>query len=144
MAPVRIAEPTPLTFYNGRYSMDYRQAVDFVLSRSNLESAVSQVRYREFHLERVRRFLDLLGAPDGTLPLVHVAGTKGKGSTVAMAASILTAAGYRTGRFTSPHLHTIRERIATPLSPSERRRRRMTLSTLLVSRPMRSPTSRLV
>ena len=43
---------------------------------------------------------------------LHVAGTKGKGSTCAMLASALTTAGYRTGLFTSPHLHTIRERIA--------------------------------
>lgn len=60
---------------------------------------------------RARRLLDLLGAPDRSLPTVHVIGTKGKGSTAAMLESILRAAGRRTGLYTSPHLHSPRERI---------------------------------
>ena len=46
------------------------------------------------------------------MPIVHVAGTKGKGSTSAMIAAVLSAAGYRTGLFTSPHLMSLEERIA--------------------------------
>ena len=46
-----------------------------------------------------------------TFRAVHIAGTKGKGSTAAMIESVLRAAGYRTGLYTSPHLHTFRERI---------------------------------
>ncbi len=68
---------------------------------------------------RARRLLDLLGAPDCSLPIVHVIGTKGKGSTAAILESILRAAGRRTGLYTSPHLHTPRERIrilGTPIS----------------------------
>jgi len=60
---------------------------------------------------RARRLLDLLGAPDRSLPVIQVIGTKGKGSTCAMLESILRAAGRRTGLYTSPHLHSPRERI---------------------------------
>lgn len=68
---------------------------------------------------RARRLLDLLGAPDRLLSIVHVIGTKGKGSTAAMLESVLRVAGRRTGLYTSPHLHSPRERIriqGTPLS----------------------------
>lgn len=63
------------------------------------------------NLGRFRTLLRHLGSPHCALPFVHVAGTKGKGSTSAMIASILAHAGYRTGLYTSPHLHTFRERI---------------------------------
>ena len=52
-----------------------------------------------------------IGSPEQNLPVIHVAGTKGKGSTAAMIAAGLTAAGYRTGLFTSPHIQRIEERI---------------------------------
>lgn len=64
-----------------------------------------------FGLGRMRRLLTLLDNPHRELPIVHVAGTKGKGSTVAMLAAILEAAGYRTGRYVSPHIHRVEERI---------------------------------
>ena len=51
-----------------------------------------------------------LGNPQGELVTVHIAGSNGKGSTAAMVASILTAAGYRVGLYTSPHLNSYRER----------------------------------
>jgi dihydrofolate synthase/folylpolyglutamate synthase len=56
------------------------------------------------------QLLEPLGNPHLGTPTIHVAGTKGKGSTAAMIANILATAGYRAGLFTSPHLHTIRER----------------------------------
>jgi dihydrofolate synthase/folylpolyglutamate synthase len=59
----------------------------------------------------MRRLLDLLGAPDRRMQIVLIAGTKGKGSTAAMLASILHAAGFRAGLFTSPHLQRFRERV---------------------------------
>lgn len=62
-------------------------------------------------LGRLRSLLRRLNSPHKAFPSVHVAGTKGKGSVSAMVASILTCAGYRTGLYTSPHLHTFRERI---------------------------------
>lgn len=62
-------------------------------------------------LDRVRAVLDLLGNPERSYPSIHVAGTNGKSSTTAMIDALLTAYGLRTGRFTSPHLETVRERI---------------------------------
>ena len=62
-------------------------------------------------LDRVRSVLDLMGNPERAYPTIHVAGTNGKSSTAAMIDSLLTAYGLRTGRFTSPHLETLRERI---------------------------------
>jgi dihydrofolate synthase/folylpolyglutamate synthase len=62
-------------------------------------------------LQRMQRLLEELGSPEERQPVIHVAGTKGKGSTAAMIAAALTSAGYRTGLFTSPHLERIEERI---------------------------------
>jgi dihydrofolate synthase/folylpolyglutamate synthase len=62
-------------------------------------------------LSRVERLLAAAGNPHTQFPAVHLAGTKGKGSTAAVIESCLRAAGYRTGFYTSPHLHTFRERI---------------------------------
>ncbi len=73
-------------------------------------------------LDRVRDLLARLGNPHQRLSIVHVAGTKGKGSTAAMTGAILRAAGYRTGVFTSPHLARVEERIAVdgqPIPPDE-------------------------
>jgi len=62
-------------------------------------------------LGRVKKMLSLLGNPEKVTTYVHVTGTNGKGSTSAMVASALQAAGYKVGLFTSPHLHRINERI---------------------------------
>jgi dihydrofolate synthase/folylpolyglutamate synthase len=64
--------------------------------------------------------LDRLGDPHLAVPTVHVAGTKGKGSTAAMITAILTAQGYRTGLYTSPALHSVTERIRVGLEPIAR------------------------
>src|SRR5438552_1529735 len=64
-----------------------------------------------YTLDRMRRLLQLLGHPDRACGIVHVVGTKGKGSTAAMIASCLRTAGYRTGLFISPHLVDYRERV---------------------------------
>ncbi len=66
---------------------------------------------RTFSLERVRKLLGLLGDPHQQLKCVQIAGTKGKGSTCAMLASMLKACGYTVGLYTSPHLVDLRERI---------------------------------
>lgn len=62
-------------------------------------------------LDRIRELLDRLGRPQDRLRFVHVAGTNGKGSTCVFLASVLHAAGYRTGLFTSPYIETFEERI---------------------------------
>jgi dihydrofolate synthase/folylpolyglutamate synthase len=62
-------------------------------------------------LDRVRAALAALGNPETSLPALHIAGTNGKGSTCAIAASCLQAQGYRVGLYTSPHLELINERI---------------------------------
>jgi dihydrofolate synthase / folylpolyglutamate synthase len=62
-------------------------------------------------LERIEKLLAALGNPHQKVPIIHVAGTNGKGSVCAYLSSILTAAGYRVGRYTSPHLVDWMERI---------------------------------
>ncbi len=66
---------------------------------------------RKFDLAHMRTLLAALGNPEGRFPAVLIAGTNGKGSTAATLASILGAAGYRTGLYTSPHLEQPNERI---------------------------------
>ena len=90
----------------------YQQALDYIYSFVDQEKLLpDQYVPRRFDLTNMRELLSMLGDPHHGLQAVHVAGTKGKGSTCAMAASILEAAGYRVGLFTQPHLHTFRERI---------------------------------
>jgi dihydrofolate synthase/folylpolyglutamate synthase len=92
--------------------MDYASAKAFLDSLVNYERDVPR-RYdtRAFDLENFSRLLARLGTPQDAFPLVHVAGTKGKGSAVAMVAAAFGAAGRRAGTFTSPHLRSVRERI---------------------------------
>ena len=61
-------------------------------------------------LQRIEGLLKYLGNPQERVPTVHIAGSNGKGSTAAMVAAILTAAGYRVGLYTSPHLSSYTER----------------------------------
>ncbi len=72
---------------------------------------------RVLKLDRMRALSAALGDPHRAVPAIHVAGSKGKGSITRMAASVLTAAGMRTGAFTSPHLIAPNERIAIDRQP---------------------------
>ena len=75
---------------------------------------------RIYDLRNIARLLARMGDPHRRPGIVHVAGTKGKGSTAAMIESILRAAGYSTGFYSSPHLHSFCERIrrnGAPVSP---------------------------
>ncbi|KAJ9139793.1 hypothetical protein P3X46_030492 [Hevea brasiliensis] len=65
-----------------------------------------------FDLGRMRRLMDRLGNPQSKFKAIHIAGTKGKGSTAAFLSNILRAEGYSVGCYSSPHIITIRERIA--------------------------------
>ncbi|MEN6557307.1 MAG: Mur ligase family protein, partial [Thermoguttaceae bacterium] len=88
-------------------------AEQFLAGRINYERAASMPSSEAaYKLDRMRELLRRLGDPHQRLPIVHIAGTKGKGSTAAMIAAIGTAAGLRVGRFTSPHLNRIEERLA--------------------------------
>jgi dihydrofolate synthase/folylpolyglutamate synthase len=89
--------------------MTYDEALAFWYGRVNYERKVPQ--HGDLKLDRMRALLHLLGDPHDRLRTVHIAGSKGKGSTCAMLASVLRCAGYRTGLFTSPHLVDVRERI---------------------------------
>jgi dihydrofolate synthase/folylpolyglutamate synthase len=77
----------------------------------NFESQLHQLLPEDFNLNRIQKFLDLAGNPAVNLKIIHVAGTKGKGSTCAFLAGILQEAGYKVGLYTSPHLHRVNERI---------------------------------
>lgn len=89
----------------------YLAALEFLYSRIDYERATAMpYGSRELKLDRMRDLLRRLDNPQDQLPIVHVAGTKGKGSTSAMIAAVLTAAGYSTGLYTSPHLDRLEER----------------------------------
>ena len=96
----------------------YDAALRFLLGRIDYER-MPTVPYRgaDFKLSRMVELLDRLGNPHERLAILHVAGTKGKGSTVAMLSAVLTAAGYRTGMFTSPHFEKVEERFRIDGSP---------------------------
>lgn len=95
--------------------MTHEQAMRFWLSRVNYEQRSPQPE--DLKLDRMRVLLDLLGNPHERLRIVHVAGSKGKGSTSAMLAAVLRRAGYRTGLFTSPHLVGVEERFQVDEQP---------------------------
>ena len=84
---------------------------------ADFERGTHSPGHSTFHLERISRLLERLGNPHLTVPTVHVAGTKGKGSTAAMIASILSAAGLRVGLYTSPSLHKVTERVRVGMEP---------------------------
>ena len=91
--------------------MNYKAALAYIDTFINSERSPDFSRQARFYnLERISRLLAKLGDPHRRLKVVHVAGSKGKGSTAALIASILTQAGYKTGLFTQPHLITPRER----------------------------------
>ena len=91
--------------------MNYKAALAYIDTFINSERSPDFSRQARFYnLERISYLLTQLGNPHRQLKVVHVAGSKGKGSTAALIASILTHAGYKTGLFTQPHLISPRER----------------------------------
>ncbi len=87
-------------------TLDYLYSyVDFSLTKASRYSA------EQFDLARMQALVERLQHPERTFPVIHIAGTKGKGSVAAMCQSVLTSEGYRTGLYTSPHLHDYAERI---------------------------------
>ena len=91
--------------------LNYEEALAYINSFINAERSPDFSRLaRLYNLDRISRLLNRLGNPHRNLKVVHVAGSKGKGSTATFIASILSYAGFKTGLFTSPHLVTPRER----------------------------------
>lgn len=92
--------------------MTYQQALDFLYQHVRSQRTVARTpAAAQQKLTRMRALLHALGDPDHRVCSIVVAGTKGKGSTCAILERILRAAGYRTGLWISPHLHSYRERI---------------------------------
>lgn len=93
-------------------------ALRWLMGRINFErTATIPYHQRQLKLDRMRQLLTRCGNPDAGMKIVHVAGTKGKGSTSALIAAVLQAAGYRVGVFSSPHLERIEERFAIDGQP---------------------------
>jgi dihydrofolate synthase/folylpolyglutamate synthase len=90
----------------------YNLALDYLYSFVDYSlKHASELAKADFNLDRMFALMDSLGNPQNNYPIIHVAGTKGKGSVSALAASALQAAGYKTGLYTSPHLQDYTERI---------------------------------
>lgn len=97
--------------------MDYQGALERLMSLANFERSKKFPNHRSFHLERMSGLMEFLDNPHIKIPTIHVAGTKGKGSTAAVITSILSAQGLNVGLYTSPHLHRTVERIRVGLEP---------------------------
>ena len=91
---------------------EYQKSLDFIYSFIDL-SITRELRYspEKFNLSRMVELMALIGDPHLNYSVIHVAGTKGKGSICAMAASIMKEAGYKVGFYSSPHMIDFRERI---------------------------------
>jgi dihydrofolate synthase/folylpolyglutamate synthase len=92
--------------------MNYNEAINYVYQFTNYEAVPRPHADDNYDLRRLFEILERLGNPHLKAKSLHITGTNGKGSTAAMLASVLTAAGYKTGLYTSPHLITSRERFA--------------------------------
>ena len=91
--------------------LSYRDAISQLLSLADFERKSRAGDPSDFHLKRIERLLGYIGNPHIGQNYVHVAGSKGKGSTSALIAWPLAASGYKTGLFSSPSIHRITERI---------------------------------
>ena len=100
--------------------MEYSTALEHILSLADYERSSKSLSHSSFHLHRISLVMERLGNPHLDISTVHIAGSKGKGSTAALIASALTAQGYKTGMFTSPHLHSFCERIRVDGEPISR------------------------
>jgi len=90
----------------------YQDALDYIYSFVDYSlKHASELAKAEFNLDRMRDLMQLLGDPQNDYPIIHIAGSKGKGSTAAFTASALRVADYRVGLYTSPHLQDFTERM---------------------------------
>jgi dihydrofolate synthase/folylpolyglutamate synthase len=93
--------------------LNYSQAEDYLNSFVNYEQ-IPGISYAQpgYSLRHIEELLNRMGNPQSAARTIHIAGTKGKGSVAVMIAQVLSDSGYKTGLYTSPHLHTLRERIS--------------------------------
>ena len=99
-------------------ALNYQTTLQYLYSLTDYEKErIARYDPATLDLSRVRRVLACLGDPHKRFRSIHIAGTKGKGSVAAVCASVLQTAGVRTGLYTSPHLHTFRERMAANNKP---------------------------
>ena len=92
--------------------MTYRDTLAYLYSYTNYErKGLPKYTMAHYDLNRIQSLLDRMGDPHHAFKSLLISGTKGKGSTAAFSESMLRAAGYNTGLYISPHLHTFRERI---------------------------------
>jgi dihydrofolate synthase/folylpolyglutamate synthase len=91
--------------------VNYQQAIDYINSYTDYEKIGMPHDPAFYDLRRVDELLSLLGNPHRRAGSIHITGTNGKGSVAVMVASALTACGYRTGLYTSPHFYSWRERV---------------------------------
>lgn len=102
--------------------MNYHDALRYLYGLVDYEkSRIERYTPREFKLDREFALLEKLGNPHQSYPTLHIAGTKGKGSVSQMLAEIARAGGLKVGLYTSPHLHTYRERMQINGEPISRR-----------------------
>jgi dihydrofolate synthase/folylpolyglutamate synthase len=96
----------------------YNLALDYLYSFVDYSlKHIAELAKADFNLDRMFALMDALGNPQAKYAIIHVAGTKGKGSTSALCASALMAAGYKVGLYTSPHLEDYCERIQVNCAP---------------------------
>lgn len=105
--------------------MDYRQALEYIYGISDYDRGFITNPFAgdeaaALGLRRTQTLLDRLGNPERQLAIIHVAGTKGKGSTCAFIENVARRAGLRTGQYSTPHLHSFRERILIDGEPISR------------------------
>jgi hypothetical protein len=117
-------DPRPARSRRGRPDPDRRcpGGASLVTDRTDFASVEAELAGRGFtrmvfELDRIESLLDLLGSPQRAYPSIHLTGTNGKTSTARMIDSLLRAFGLHTGRYTSPHLETVRERISLDGEP---------------------------
>ena len=102
-------------------SSDYQNALDYIYSFVDFSRThQDNLSPENFDLSRMVRFMDILESPQDQFPSLHIAGSKGKGSVSAFCSSVLQAAGYKVGLYTSPHLKDFEERIQVNRLPIPR------------------------
>lgn len=98
--------------------MNYQEAISYLDSFVNYEKNTNYSYNRDLSIKRVEKLYKYLGIDYSTLKVIHIAGTKGKGSTATFVAASLASLGYKVGLYTSPHILDLKERISL-LNPNK-------------------------